>query len=199
MYKLFYNLKVSGDVLYVIFEQETKPNKVVTNGNVTALYFDDRLIGINIFKISDVIKLKTTGLIITPDNALIDVINNLLKDAGVATLDYVTDTGYSVMKITKLEEHPIDEKAHIVSLTCGGIYYETVSRYPNLKEGMLVVAVKDGTIKFDGTTFHKKVVKNINCDVELCCGKELKISEEYKEAFVPEGYADGDDFFLGGK
>ena len=54
MYKLFYNLKVSGDVLYIIFDQESKPDKVVTNNDVTSLYKDGKLIGINIFNISNI-------------------------------------------------------------------------------------------------------------------------------------------------
>ncbi len=59
----------------------------------------------------------------------------------------------------------------------------------------MVVVALDGTILYDGSLFSKKLVKNIPVDATLCSGKELKVSDNYKEAFIPEGYSEGEDFF----
>ena len=100
------------------------------------------------------------------------------------------------MKIVNLEGHPLEEKAQIVTLESKGKKYQSVSYYPNLEIGKLVVVAKDGTILYDGSLFHKKLVRNIPVDVSLCSSKELKISNDGKEAFLPEGYLEGEDFFL---
>ena len=51
MYRIFYNHESVGDVLMIVFNNLVTPNKVVKDDNVTSLYKDDELIGINIFEI----------------------------------------------------------------------------------------------------------------------------------------------------
>lgn len=199
MYRLFYNYKVTGDILYILINPEKKVDQVVRHDRVVALYGDKELVGINIFKVSEVFHLKTSGIIYAPEKPLIDVVNSLLKGAALEPLPYCVDSGYKVAKIQKLEEHPIDEKAHIVTLSLGEGELTTVSWYPNLEVGQEVVVALDGTILYDGTVFHKFVSRNIPNEASLCSGKELRLEQNYPGAFLVEGYAPGEDFFLGGQ
>jgi tRNA-binding protein len=198
MYRLFYNYDVSGDVLFILIDPEKKPTRTEKKNNVAAIYAGEELIGINLFDFSKSVKLKSNGVIFTPDNALMDVVNLLLAEAGLAKLPYCTDSGYKVAKITHLEEHPIDEKAQIVTLDLGAKSLTTVSWYPNLEVGKLVVVALDGTILYDGSVFHSFVSRNIPNECSLCSAKELRIKEAGEGAFSTKDYLPGEDFFLGG-
>jgi tRNA-binding EMAP/Myf-like protein len=197
MYRLFYNFKVTGDVLFVLLDPEKKVTRSETKGRVVALYAGETLVGANIFRVSEVFHLKTNGIIFAPDKPLLDVVNSMLKEAELPLLAPCLDSGYKVAKITKLEEHPLDEKAHIVTLSLGEKTLTTVSWYPNLNEGALLVVATDGTILYDGSLFHKFVSRNIPNECSICSSKELKLDDK-PGAFIVEGYEPGEDFFLGG-
>lgn len=200
MYRLFYNYKISGDVLFVLIDPEKEVTRKERKGDVVALYSEDKLVGINIFNLLSIAKIKANGMIATPEDSLIDLINSILLNAGMEKLPYARESGYKVGKITKLEEHPINEKAHIVTISLGDKELTTVSYYKNLKEGMLVVVALEGTILYDGSVFHAFVSRNIPSECSILEAKELRINVESAGAFeVGEGYAPGDDFFYGGK
>jgi tRNA-binding EMAP/Myf-like protein len=198
MYRLFYDYEVNGDVLFILMDPEKKVTKCVRTGQVAALYNGEELIGINVFEVSSSVKIKATGMIATPSSALIDVLNPLLKGAGLAPLPYCTDSGYHVAEITALEEHPVDEKAHIVTLSLGEKTLQTVSHYQNLTVGALVVAELEGCIAYDGTVFHEFTSRNIKSEASICSAKELKVAGPEQGAFLVEGYKAGEDFYLGG-
>ena len=49
-YSLFYNLKLIGDILLIILDEEIIPNrKEKMDEDVVFIYHDDNLVGINIF------------------------------------------------------------------------------------------------------------------------------------------------------
>ena len=196
MYRLFYDFETNGDVLFVLFDPEKKPDEIKSIGDITLLYAQKELVGMNLFHISNIVKIKSKGVIFAPDEMLLKTLNSYLSNHNAPLLETLQDSGYEVMKIKNLEEHPLEEKAQIVTLESKGETYQSVSYYPNLKIGEFVVVSKDGTILYDGSIFHKKLVRNIPVDVALCSPKELKISDDYKEAFLPEGYQEGEDFFL---
>jgi len=98
--------------------------------------------------------------------------------------------------VKTIEEHPLDERSSILTLDLGDHELQTVTRYHNFEVGSALVVAIDGCIKFDGTLFEKKVVRNIAIDCEVCCEADLRIGEEYKAAFLPETHIAGSDFFL---
>lgn len=198
MYRLFYNYEVSGDVLFVLLDPEKKPTRNEKKGSVCVIYHDDELVGINLFDFSQVVKLKSKGILFAPENILLDAINPLLKAAGLAPLPYCIDSGYKVAKISHLEEHPIDERAQIVTLDLGGKSLTTVSWYSNLEVGKCYVVALDGCILFDGSIFHSFVSRNIPNECSLCSAKELRLQDPSGGAFLVNGYQPGEDFFLGG-
>lgn len=198
MYRLFYNYQVTGDVLFVVFESETIPDETLKKGNAVALFKDKKLIGYNIFDFSNVVKLKTSGMLVTPDDALIEAVNSILLNAGFEKLPYCRDSGYRIAEVKKVEEHPLDEKKRILTLDVGAFGEKVTTTRYEVKEGDLLVLVLDKTIKFDGTTFHESVIKNIPQQAEIMSGKDLLLNEEGRKPFLVEGYKAGDDFFLGG-
>ena len=195
MYRLFYNHENVGDVLFIVIDPLAYPDHTVNKGEVTAMYQGEKLVGINLFDFGRTAKIKAKGMIVAPEDVLIDVINSKLSLAGLDPLPYTRQTGYAVAEVTAMEEHPLDERSNILTLKLGEETLTTVSRYQNIEVGSHIVVVKDGTIKFDGSVFQKKVVKNIPIECEVCCEADLHIGEEYKKAHLVE-LPSGADFFL---
>jgi tRNA-binding protein len=198
MYRLFYNEKVTGDILYVVIQSEKKPSRIERKGDVAAIYQGQELIGINVFDASKIVSLPSTGVIYAPEDSVIDAVNKVIVAAGLAPLAYVRDSGFRVAKIAALEEHPLDEKAQIVTLSLGEKKLTTVSWYVNLAVNDFVVVALDGTILRDGSVFHSFVSRNIPNEASLMGAKELGLPES-QGAFHPTALVEGTDFFLGGK
>ena len=196
MYRLFYNHESVGDVLFVVIDALSYPDETKTVGDVTALYKEGKLIGVNLFRFGKTVKIKANGMIVAPENVLIDVINDKLAEAGVEKLPYAKESGYVIAKVENAEEHPLDEHARILTLNIGTKTITTVSRYQNFGIGDYIVVAVDGCIKFDGTVFASRVVKNIPIEAEVCSSADLHIGEESKAAFLPEEKTAGADFFL---
>ncbi|MBP5216289.1 MAG: DUF4479 domain-containing protein [Bacilli bacterium] len=200
MYRLFYNLRLLGDVLLIEIAPGKEATSLKRSGDIIALFHEEELIGYNIFHLKDIVKLKTDGVIFAPDDRLIDIINILLRQQGFPILPYTRDSGYKVAKIIKREEHPLDEKKTIVTLSLKGKTLTTVSAHRNLLENSLVVVALDGTILADGSLFRETIIRNIPQQARICSGLDLKINAEGDSAFLPnEGEQEGDDFFLGGE
>ena len=195
MYRFFYNPDYVGDVLFIVTDPEAIPNKVIELDGLTALYRDDVLVGANLFGAGKAFGLKEKGMIVKIDENVICNVNELFSKNGLAPLEKNVDSGYLVAEVTKLEEHPLDERCNIVTSNLGGKELTTVSRYANLEVGLRIVVAIDGCIKFDGTAFHKKIVRNIPIECEVCSPFDLRLGEEGKSAFVVTDKASGEDFF----
>lgn len=174
-YAIFYNYHTIGDVLLIISDLETKPNCVVKNGDVTSLYLDDKLIGINIFNISNVLKIKSNGLIVLPLKEMIDVINNILINANVETLEYKKESGFKVGKVLTCEEHPDSDHMHVLTVDIGSEVLDIVCGAPNVKEGQKVVVATLGTTMFDGKKIVPSSLRGIKSNGMLCSPRELHL------------------------
>lgn len=198
MYRLFYDQKTMGDVLFILLDPEKKVEKVVKTNQVAALYSGESLVGINIFDFSKVVKLKAEGVLFAPKKELLDVVNSILENAALAPLPFSNDSGYKVAEIVALEEHPLDEKAQIVTLSLGEKKLTTVSWYSNLSVASKVVVALDQTILRDGSVFHSFVSRNIPNECSICSASELSLPAQ-NGAFLLKEEKAGDDFFYGGK
>lgn len=189
---LFYSPSTGGDVLYVAYPSPAPVESVAEHGDVVALYASGQIVGINVFHASKHFVLSGNGLIPLPDAALLETLNLLLQDAGLAPLSLVT-SGYRVYEVKKVEEHPLDEKKSIVTLSDGSKEAVTSTRY-RLEAGDRVVALESGHARGNGTFFEASVIRNIPQDVEICSEADLGLGEESKAAYRPTKEI-GADFF----
>lgn len=197
-YAIFYNYHTIGDVLLIVSDLETKPNRVVKNGDVTSLYLDDKLIGINIFNISNVLKIKSNGLIVLPLKEMIDVINNILINANVETLEYKKESGFKVGKVLTCEEHPDSDHMHVLTVDIGSEVLDIVCGAPNVKEGQKVVVATLGTTMFDGKKIVPSSLRGIKSNGMLCSPRELHLegASNVRDILVLDDDAIiGEDFF----
>lgn len=196
MYRFFYNHEALGDILFLLIEPSLKVNKKVEHDDVVALYHDDIFVGANFFNIGRVMKFKANGMIVKPNSKMIEIVNDLLKTVDVPALEYKEDSGYKILEIESLEEHPLDAKASIVTLTDeNNNTLSTVSNYQNLHEGDQVVCLKPNFIDYEGVKFVKHQEKNIDIDVIICSPKQLTINEDNNIALKVEDDRLGEDFF----
>ena len=193
----FYNRKLIGDVLIIVIDNEAQATHIETKDDICVIYNNDKVIGINVFNISEVVKFKNEGRIVLPSDTVIDIINARLEAFNIEKLDYVTETGFKVGKILSVEEHPesthlhclkVDVKDQVLDIVCGAI---------NVKEDMLVVVATIGTTMMDGTVIKPgKLLGEISNG--MCCSpRELGIKIEYPPHHLLEleDVEIGSDFF----
>ncbi len=200
-YRLFYNYKVTGDVLLCLIRPDLEVTKCEEKDNLSLLFHDEEIVGWNLFKVSEFLKIKSDGIIFCPPKELLIVINSFLKRYDAAPLLEEPDSSfYHVYQILNLEEHPLDEKLQIVTLAKNEKEtLTTVSGLKGLEKGKFVVALSSGAITYDGEFFVQHLEHKLPIEVLMCSGADLKINDDRVNAFLVEGYEAGSDFFLGGK
>ena len=195
----FYNRKLIGDVLLIVIDNDAQATHIETKDDICVIYNNDRVIGINVFNISEVIKFKNEGRIILPPDTVIDIINNRLASFNIEKLDYVKETGFKVGRILTVEEHPesshlhcltVDVKDEVLDIVCGAV---------NVKENMLVVVATVGTTMMDGTVIKPGKLLGEVSNGMCCSPRELGIKIEYLPHHLLELEEDkvevGQDFF----
>lgn len=186
-YSIFYSYKGIGDVLIVIFNNESKPTHHERKGQVEVIYHEQEVIGYNIFDISKIIKIKTSGLIYLPSKELISIINALLRNNGLEELEEQTNSGYLIGEVVDIK--PYQEKK-IVSVDIGK---EVVKAYTkeaiNLKDKVVVATL--------GTRLNdSRIVKMIeDTNAFICTEKDLQISESDTILILDNEEENGKDFF----
>lgn len=192
MSAVYVGLHNNQKVLFILYK-EAKPTRIEEKEGIALLYDEDGLVGINLFDDALVTNLPL-GLQVKLGLEVINAVNAHLLKAGVKELKS-EDSGYEVMEVSQIEEHPLNEKLSIVTLKGKEGDYSTVTRYSNFAVGDKLVAAKDGTFLFDGTCFHKKVERNIPIEVSLCSEKDLHLGEDFKSAIIVNDKTVGEDYF----
>jgi tRNA-binding protein len=197
-YSLFYNYKLIGDILMVVFDNETIPTSKEVDGDVVKIYSGDKLIGVNIFNFSEVVKIKSHGLIPLPHNQLIDVINNIFKNHNLETLPYKTESGFKIGKILTVDEHPESTHLHILKVDVGTEVLDIVCGAANVAENAIVVVATIGTTMFDGTVIKPGKLLGEVSNGMCCSERELNLTEDQTKRgllLLDESYEIGSDFF----
>ncbi len=198
-YAMYYNHQTLGDILFIVIEGTIIPNQEVKNGDVVALYKDETLVGINIFNISKIIKIKAKGYIPLLNDSVLKVINNILINAGLEALPKLDNSGFIVSKIIEIEEHPDSEHLHICKVDNGKEVLQVVCGAKNARLGLLTVLA----LPYAYLPSGKQIVPNKLLGIEsygmLCSGKELALEGELNKPGLIEldetEYKVGDDFF----
>ena len=197
-YSLFYNLKLIGDILLIILDEEIIPNrKEKMDEDVVFIYHDDNLVGINIFNVSKLIKIKSTGLIPLPNDQFIDVINSRLKKFNFI-LPYKKESGFKIGKIIELEEHPESSHLHLLKVDIGSEVLDIVCGASNVSIGAVVVVATIGTTMFDGSLIKKGKLLGYESYGMCCSERELNLTNDQNKRgllILDDTYKLGEDFF----
>lgn len=94
-----YNYHEENASVLILFSDEPITSKK-EGKEISLLYHDDVLVGYQIHNFIRYAKIKYSGIIFLPSNPLIDVINTVLINHHLETLDYKKESGY-IVKMNK--------------------------------------------------------------------------------------------------
>ena len=94
-YGLFHH-HLDNNTLVILFS-DLPINKKELSGEVEVLYHDNKVVGYSISNFLRYAKIKYSGILFLPSNTFIDVINDVLRNNGLETLDYKKESGYVVL------------------------------------------------------------------------------------------------------
>lgn len=198
-YALYYDYESIGDVLLIVFDSNTIPNVIKRDNDVVSLYKDDKLIGINIFNISKIMKIKAKGYIPLVSDRVLEVINTILKNSNVAELPDQKDSGFRVAKIVDIEEHPDSEHLHICTVDIGEKEpLQIVCGAFNARKDLICVCATPYTFMPNGQSIIPNKLLGIDSYGMLCSGRELNLEGyEGKKGLLEldESYTLGSDFW----
>lgn len=191
-YSLFYSYKSIGDVLLIDFGSALKATHYKRIDDLTIIYHHDLVIGYNIFNILRIVKIRNNGLIFLPSKPLVDIINNILLNYHLETLEYKKMSGYYTGEIINI----IDcDNYKGIYIRCSSNVYFSLLEDRHVEIGDKVVIVLDGSLLNNGSVFRKKNSNYgfINCHV--CTNKELNIVNDDDVFLADKEINVGMDFF----
>ena len=198
-YGVFYNYKTIGDVLLIIFDQRENPDEVIKQDDVVVIKKNKRIIGINIFNISKIMKIKANGFIPLLDDKVLDVINHILENHNLPILEKQKNSGFVVAKITNIEEHPDSDHLHICKVDVGEVKeLQIVCGAFNAKKDLICVCALPYAFMPSGKQIIPGKLLGIDSNGMLCSGRELSLDGyENKRGLLEldDTYKIGSDFF----
>ena len=198
-YGLYYNYKTLGDVLLIAFEPNAIADEVIKKDDVVVLKKGGETIGINIFNISKIMKIKANGYIPLVDDKVLGVINHILENHDVEVLEKLPHSGFIVAKIVDIEEHPESDHLHICKVDVGhNDYLEIVCGAFNARKDLICVCALPFSFMPSGRQIVPGKLLGIDSYGMLCSGRELALEGyENKSGLLEldDNYKVGSDFF----
>ena len=193
-YAIYYSYKEIGDVVIILFDNAKNATSSIRKNRVSVIYHNDEIIGYNIFDIKDIIKIKSEGMIYFPSNVLVSIINSVLQNEKLETLEYKTSSGYLIAQVDEIKG--IDNEKSLLSLSIGNDIFHSVVKKYIIKNGDKVVIVQEGTFLNNGEMFKETNFENIKINAHVCTGVELGITNIDGILSLDNDSVIGDDFFL---
>ena len=188
-YSMYYSYKDSGDILFVNFNEDLKPNRKEKKGRIEVYYHDSEIVRYNIYDIKDIVKIKNEGMFYYPNPALVTVINTLLSNAGVPTLEIKDNSGYFIGEIKE-----IDNNVALVTLGNEDVNVRVSSN--DLQIGDKVVVAKKGVHLSTGVIVKEYMLNDVLINGHLCINNELGIKEKGELVTILDKDIEiGKDFF----
>lgn len=193
---LFYNKENVGDVLIMKSNDEVATSFKKFN-DLVAIYKNDKLIGYNLFNISNKFNDLKNGINYHPSIELVNYINSLIKENNLEEIEII-EPNFRVGLVeecidiegTHLHLCKVNVKDEVLQIVCGA---------KNVEKGKLVVVAMIGTIMNDGSFINKGELKGYESFGMLCSKRELNIpTEEVRGLYLldPNEYNVGDLFMV---
>ena len=192
-YALFYSYKGIGDVLLIIFDNSLPVTKKENIGNITVIYSEDKIIGYNIFDIKEVIRIKSKGLIYYPSEQFLNVINSMLINAKLPTLDKKDNSGYFIGEVKNISF--ISEEKAFVTIGGGNQEFYAVVKTDKLIKGNKIVYAIVGTYLNSGDIVKEGNLEGKLLNAHICTSRELGIDDDNNILVLEDENIVGTDFF----
>lgn len=182
-----------GDSLIVYFGNNLPSKRQEKGEKVDRLFNNDILIGYLIHHFSDYCKIKISGPIYLPNDEIIDLLNDILLNAGEQKLDYVDRSGFVIGEIKN--KKPLHKSFLYTIETNKNINVESTF---DLAIGEKVVVALNGTYLMPGMMVSPfEIDKNIISDGRICSNQDLNVQplNEFFAIIADGDTTNGEDFF----
>jgi hypothetical protein len=142
---LFYNYQSWKDTLFIVIYNSATPDEVKKNGDVVGLYWENKLIGVNILNGNQYLKLRLSGLVHNPNEPLIALVRTLIK-SSLGEDVILASSPVLVGQVKKISEKGIETDLGDGKTALCGIIEED----EELKEGDFVLLSPRGSRLDDG-------------------------------------------------
>ena len=189
--RTYINNKAFHQCMMIVLE-DVETTKVENKENVTILYHDNQIIGYNI--VSEKFSELEDGYHPIQEN--LEIINNMLMNAGLEMLDPDTENHFKVGKVVECEEHPESDHLHICKVDIGSEILQIVCGAHNVEEGIKVVVACENAIMPNGTLIQPGKLRGVDSYGMLCSAYELGLIKEHKKGLLilDESYQIGEPF-----
>lgn len=184
-----------SDNLFVNFGGNLRTNKIEKGEAVDKLYNNEALIGYLIHHFSEYCKLKMNGTLFLPNDQIIDIINDILVNAGLKEIDYADKSGFVVGEISD-KKALLKTKSFLYKVkTDGELNIESTF---DLEIGKKVVVALNGTYLMPGMMVSPFTIDgNISSDGRICSNMDLNVEpfDQFFPIIVEDEAVNGEDFF----
>ncbi|MGL5630521.1 MAG: YtpR family tRNA-binding protein [Mycoplasmoidaceae bacterium] len=176
MISIFYYKEIMNDTMSIIIRND-KPTRFEGNKDYSKIYKDNVLIGINIFNVSDHIKLENGYLRATRE------ILNLVKNITNEDISSFNEPKFIIASIEKctpianthLNHCKVFNGRNNIDVICGA---------DNVKENIKVVLANVGAALPSGKIINETKIMDINSKGMLCSNNELFNSKEFEKGIL---------------
>ena len=182
-----------GDSLIIYFGGNSPTTRQEKGESIDKLYNKDTLIGYLIHHFSYYCKIRMSGPIFLPNDEIIDLVNDLLINAGLEQIAYYDHSGFVVGEVKNRREL---KKSYLYEIDINRII--NVESTFELKEGEKVVIALNGTYLMPGMMVNPfTITEGVTSDGRLCSNQDLLVSpeEEFFPVIVDSSSENGEDFF----
>lgn len=190
--KLTYNNAHVGDVLFVSLKSGKSPSYTHHDG-VTVIKDNDEIIGVNIFNASDKFDLEKDVVNVTPTEAHVDKINEILTAAGEAQIEADLSPKFVVGYVSEKSQHPDADKLNVCQVDVGDGSLKIVCGAPNVDAGQKVVVAQVGAWMPDGMYIKPSKLRGIESNGMICSKTELNLEDDGIDGI----YVLSDDYEVG--
>ena len=182
-----------GDSLIIYFGENMPTTRNEKGDNADKLFNKDTLIGYLIHNFSNYCKIRMSGPVYLPNDEIVDLVNDILTNAGLEQIGYYDHSGFVVGKITKKSEL---KKSYLYEIDANKKL--NIESTFDLKEGEKVVVALNGTYLMPGMMVCPFEIKSgVTSDGRICSNQDLNIAplDEFFAVIVDEDAVVGEDFF----
>lgn len=181
-----YNNKGLTDTLIITLAQSDVADQTFEReGNITEIKRKDRVVGYNIFQVSELIDLSESGPVqLTADQ--VDRLNSAIQAAGFdGRLEADTSPKFVVGYVKECKPHEDSDHLSITQVEVdGGDVLQIVCGASNIAQDQTVVVAKPGAIMPDGMVIYPGELRGVESLGMICSARELGIESNQKKGIL---------------
>ncbi|CDR66248.1 YtpR family tRNA-binding protein [Staphylococcus schweitzeri] len=195
---LFYNPKYVGDIAFLQIEPVEGELNYNKKADVVEITNEGKVVGFNIFGISNDITIKETGHIKLTDELVIAFQQRINQAGFTYKLDVDLSPKFVVGYVETKDKHPDADKLSVLNVNIGNDTLQIVCGAPNVEAGQKVVVAKVGAVMPSGMVIKDAELRGVASSGMICSMKELNLPnapEEKGIMVLNDSYEIGQAFF----